>query len=363
MIVKTRAEVGKLPLWWRKTAAVFALSSVVGVIWRPLYLDSSLILFIDLTLRALNFYLGFFLFPCFFHTREDFRRLLYVVVFSAAFPLIIEYYQIVTGTIFNFRQTRGLTRMVGLYHDAFTNKMFYQQALIAIIILLGTKLEPLKSKKNLLIVFSGFLLVGCYFIFSKSMVAFLLLWAISLAIIGKKFHWGIVAVFFVLLSNLYMGGQMFENVYKMFEKDIQVQQGEIDQKYLLSGRGMLWEEDTRQFKEFGSIAYFFGAGWTPSAHNEWLRVFYLGGIISLAFFLGCQLTVFKYLIQAYFRQRQFYRLVAVLIFISYLLDCIGVVPGLYPSYNWFTWGILGCLFVHGDNYFAFNSTVPTSRSF
>lgn len=362
MIAKIRTASYLLPQWWRKTAIVFALASVIGVIWRPIYLDISPIPIIDLFLRALNFYLGFFLFPIYFHTREDFKRLIYMIVFSAIFPLLVEYYQIITGTVFNLRQTRGLTRMVGLYHDAFTNKMFYQQALISIILLLGTKLETLKSKKNLLFIFSGFLLVGCYFIFSKSMVAFLFLWTIFLITIGKKIHWGIIVVVFVLLINEYMEGKIFDNVYNIFEKDIQVQQGQIDQKYLLSGRGGLWEEDTKQFNEFGSFAYIFGAGWTPAAHNEWLRVFYLGGFISLAFFIGCQLIILQHLIQSYFIQKQFYRLVAMLIFFSYLIDCIGVVPGLYPSYNWFIWGILGCLLVHGDKYFSTNPSTPALAS-
>ena len=351
MISRMPGRGRSLPAWWRNTATVFALASVVGIIWRPFHLDFSPIIFIDVTLRALNFYLGFFLFPIYFNTREDFKRLVYVLAFSAVFPLLVEYYQIVTGTIFNLRQTRGLTRLVGLYHDAFTNKMFYQQALISIIVLLGTKLENLKTQKNLLIVFTGLLLIGSYFIFSKSMVAFLLFWAISLTIIGKKLHWGIIAVIFMLIINLYMGGKLFENVYNIFERDIQVQQGQIAQKYFLSGRGGLWEEDTRQFKEFGGFAYIFGAGWTPAAHNEWLRVFYLGGFISLAFFISCQLNVLKHLLKKYLLERQFHNLVAVLIFISYLIDCIGVVPGLYPSYNWFTWGILGCLLIHSDKYF------------
>ena len=362
MIAKTRTMSYKLPQWWLNTAVVFALSSVYGIICRPFYLDFSPILFIDVILRALNFYLGFFLFPCYFDTREDFKRLVYVLIFSAIFPLLVEYYQIVTGTVFNLRQTRGLTRMVGLYHDAFSNKMFYQQALISIIIILGTKLENSKSRISLLAVFTGLLLVGCYFIFSKSMIAFIILWAVFLAIIGKKLHWGIIVVVFVLIINLYMGGKVFDNVYNIFEKDIQVQQGQIDQKYLLSGRGGLWEEDTRQFKEFGVFAYIFGAGWTPAAHNEWLRVFYLGGFISLVFFIGCQLNILQHLIHTYLIQKQFYRLVAMLIFLSYLLDCIGVVPGLYPSYNWFTWGILGCLLIHGDKYFPANPSTPVQAA-
>ncbi|MBO4511976.1 MAG: hypothetical protein J5746_04365, partial [Victivallales bacterium] len=94
------------------------------------------------------------------------------------------------------------------------------------------------------------------------------------------------------------------------------------------------------------------AGWTPPAHNEWLRVLFLGGFCSMAVFIGCQLRILFHIVNLYLKQRKFHLFVALMIFGSYLLDCIGIVPGLYPSYNWFLWGMLGCLITQGSDFYA-----------
>ena len=341
----------RLPKWWQRIALLFLLCNTAGAVWGILNGNASPDGFLECFLRALNVYISFFMLPFFFDTREKFKTLLYAILIAALFPLCVQFFQIAVGTDFgHLRQTRGLMRMVGLYHDAATNKIFFMQALGAGILLLGARLEENVLRKWLIFGYMLLILCGIYFIFSKSAIAILILWSIGLASFGKKLHWLIFGAIFVLIFDLCTDHSVFGNIYKIFERDIAVQQGELDSQYTLSGRGIVWADWLDYFwSEGGTFDRLLGYGVMVPAHNEWLRIMIFGGFFSLIITIIMQLVLFFKILEEMLSKKSFPMVFAMLLFLTYLLDCVGIVPGLYPQYNWYLWGILGCI--------LFNNTI------
>ena len=335
----------RLPKWWQRIALLFLLCNSAGALWGMLNGNASPKGLLESFLRALNVYISFFMLPLFFDTREKFKMLLYAILIAAFFPLCVQFFQISVGTDFgHLRQTRGLMRMVGLYHDAVTNKIFFTQALGAGVLLLGAKLEENVLRRWLIFGYMLVILCGIYFIFSKSAVAILLLWSIGLASFGKKLHWLLWGALFALIFDAFSEQSVWGNIYKIFERDIAVQQGEMDSQYALSGRGVVWANWLDYFwSEGGTFDRLLGYGEIVSAHNEWLRIMIFGGFISLMLTILMQIVVFFKILNAMLSKGTFCMVFAMLLFLTYLLDCIGIVPGLYPQYNWYLWGILGCI--------------------
>ena len=143
--------------------------------------------------------------------------------------------------------------------------------------------------------------------------------------------------------------------HTIFERDIAVQQGEIESKYVLSGRGIIWEDNLAYFKnEGGILGEIVGYGKNFGVHNEWLRIMLFGGVLSLIIFILLQLTVFFKLITFLLPKFSFNAIFIILLFLTYLIDCIGVTPGLYQQYNWYLWGMIGCCYFYGEEIFPIN---------
>lgn len=84
--------------------------------------------------KILNGFLGFFMFQFYFSDREKFRKLLFFLLLAGLFPMFVGIYQALTGQVWHSRQTVGLVRNVGLYHDAFSVRAFGFQTLTAILL-------------------------------------------------------------------------------------------------------------------------------------------------------------------------------------------------------------------------------------
>ncbi|MGE4563497.1 MAG: O-antigen ligase family protein [Victivallaceae bacterium] len=338
------------PAYWKICAGCILIANVSGLFFAPLYYGAGFMPLFSSALVAMNLFLGFYIFPAYFVTRSDFRNLLTALMISGIFPVAVGIYQAVTGVVWQERTIMGLVRYDGLYHDSVSCRIFIFPALFAAIIsLLGNFSRGFRQRLFCLgiIIFS---LIALYNLSSRAVFGIIALWVIGLMILGKRWMLGLFIFSMLVALNFYYDNFLFERVEFLLSKEIAISSGDMDEQYFLSGRGMLWQEHFDVFDDFGILAYLTGAGWLAPAHNEFMRVFFVSGILGLLFFGGSVLRLLWGAVSS-LKSAKLPQVAAFLLLCSYFIDCIGVTPGLYPSYNWFLWGMLGLLLFKGEEFF------------
>ena len=296
----------------------------------------------ELLLRSLNGYLGFFLFACFYQDRKGFKILLLSLLIAGIFPVVMGLYQSATGIIWQQRQTVGLIRRVGLYHDGFNMRLYGFQTL-AVILLYRSCFTPARKFWDLLLfAYAVGWLYVVFNLYSKAANLILVVWWITWSILRSKLHyllWGSIS-----LGVLWVvpGSPIRQALETLFSKEIAFSSGDLeDNRRVLAGRGFIWEQCWENWKRQDPEHKILGTGASPGTHNEFLRILFsaglLGLIINIVVLTGTCLVLLKLI-----RSRgSAVDIIALMVFQMWLVDCTGLHPGLYPTYQWFVWGIIG----------------------
>lgn len=345
---------------WTACAWCIFGANVLGLIWAPLFYDAGMMEIVATVLVALNLLMGFFMFPMFFTMRNDFRLLLATLMISGIFPTVISLYQAMTGVVWQERMIMGLLRYDGLYHDSVACRIFIFPALFAAVIGYLGKFFRGFWLRLIMMFYILALLVALYNLSSRAVFGILAVWSIGLTALYRRWAFGLSVIAVVCLVNYYYDNFLFDRIEFLLSKEIAIQEGEMENKYFLSGRGMLWREHLEEFDQFGPFAYLFGAGWLVPAHNEFIRIFFVSGLTGVFLFAGSILRLLAGCIPKLPR-RELPQVAAFLLLCSFLIDCIGVTTGGYPSYNWFLWGMLGMLLFQGNQFFLIDSEEDTQK--
>ncbi|MEY8847879.1 hypothetical protein AB9K26_03635 [Psychroserpens sp. XS_ASV72] len=344
-----------IPKRWSRTANIHTLALSMGIIWAVL---AEPINFVESLILNINIYLGFFIIPLLLTDQERLRQLLMAIMICGIFPIAVSIFQLQTGIIFRERETVGLIRYVGFYHDAFPVRFYGLMTLLAILMYQTI----FKTKDIVLNVFMLFLAAGAfvsiYAVFSKAAVAIFGLWAMVLLLFSKSKTKQIlsIAVGFVGLF-LVFGDALSSNIEQLFSKEVSYQSGELkDAKNTLGGRGYVWEQYWEYFTSKQSFFFqWFGNGLNVPIHNEFLRVLMKSGIIGFIFFIVFMIKSVGNVWRVYKNIRVF----AIMLFGMYFIDCIGLEPGKYYYYNILVWGLFGTLLLK-PQLFVVQSTLPKS---
>ena len=123
-----------LPRKWVVNAKLLFILTSFSLLYafseRPL---ESVVLF----LIYINVFMGFILIPLLVTNKKQFKQLLIAIIISGIFPIAVSIFQYQTGIIFQERQTVGLTRYVGFYHDAYTVRFYGEFTLFSSIVYLS----------------------------------------------------------------------------------------------------------------------------------------------------------------------------------------------------------------------------------
>lgn len=336
-VLITRSD---FPSLWRRTANIYIIALSFGIIWavtyKPIDLVKSLIL-------NVNIYLGFFLVPLLITDKNKLKQMLLAIMICGIFPVLVSIYQLQTGVVFGeTRDTVGLTRYVGFYHDAFPVRFYGLMTLFSI--LLYQTIFKIKNVflNGYMISMSAGAFLSIYAVFSKAAVAILGIWVVTLLLFSKSRVKQIFSVLIgVLVLFLVFGDAVSSNIDQLFSKEVGYQTGEVkDAKYTLAGRGYIWEEYWNFWISEQSFFFqWFGDGLERPVHNEFFRVLLVNGIIGLIFLI---IFLFKS-VSNVFKVYKNIRVFAIMLLGMYFTDCIGLVPGKYYYYNILVWGIFGIL--------------------
>ena len=261
-----------LPTYWKNSAKLYLVALSLGLFW-SIVMDP-LIGLQDLVLN-INIFLAFLILPSLITSKKRFNQLLFAMMAAGLFPIIVSLYQFNTGVVFQERQTIGLTRYVGFYHDAFPVRFYGLMTLLAVLAYGHTnKIKKVITKLGLIVLTIG-ALFSIYLVFSKAAVSILGLWIILMLLMSDSKIKQLFSIFFAIaIVFLILGDTFSSNIEQLFSKEVGYQSGEIkDARYTLAGRGYIWE-DLWYFWSTEQTLFFqwFGDGITRPTHNEFLRV-------------------------------------------------------------------------------------------
>jgi hypothetical protein len=301
------------PKQWMLTAKIYVVALSFGLVWVVTVLP---IVFVETIILNINIFIGFLLIPILVKDRKGLKQLLYALMISGIFPILVSLYQYQTGVIFQERATVGIVRYVGFYHDAFPVRFYGLMTLMSV--LLYNHAFVIKSL--FLKIGIGFLTLGAlfsiYLVVSKAGVGILGLWIVLILLFSKSsLRQGLSLVVFGAVIILIFGDAFFDNIEQLFSKE---------------------------------VGYH---GINRPVHNEFFRILLVNGIIGLLLFLGFLVIN----IRNVFKMHKNIRVFAIMLLGMYIIDCIGLVPGVYYYYNILVWGIFGTLllsphlFIKGQN--------------
>ena len=330
--------IGRMPLalpWFAFSLYVLTFSAIIAFV--DGWLNG-----VDVFFRHINGIVGFFMLQAWFHDDAAIRRLMLAIAAAGTFPLAIGLYQIATGYQWTDAQVEGLTRNVGLYHDAFTVRFYMMQTLLALVIYGGLhpRLGPLRMA--LVLGYGVLAFVVLFKAYSKSAMATLLLWGVVWMVLRRRFLWiGTVGVI-AAGASLIFAVDPADQIAQLFNKELAVLGGQGDVRLTFQGRWFAWAEMLDEWRSYAPLQQVFGSGYKSiGSHNDYLQLLLHGGIVGVSLYVALLGAVGVRVARNLRRDRGVLNLAAAMAFVMWLIDSIGLVPSAYPPYQWFVWGVIG----------------------
>lgn len=329
----------RMPKSWLNNASVYFIALSFGLFWglfvSPLDTFQAFVI-------NINVFLGFLLLPLLIQDKKHLNQFLLAMMICGVFPILVSMYQLQTGITFQDRQTIGLTRYVGLYHDAFPVRFYGLMSLISILVYQSVFRIKGVFLKGFMFFLSAGAFLSVYLVFSKAAVAILGFWIVLLLVFSKsRIKQGFSILVGLSVIFLVFGDAVSSNIEQLFSKEVGYQSGEVaDVRYTLAGRGYIWDNYWNFWLNKQNVFFqWFGDGITRPAHNEYLRVLLTNGILGVLFLMIFVINI----IRKSFKINKHLRVFGLMLFTMYLIDSIGLVPGVYYYYNILVWGLFGLL--------------------
>jgi hypothetical protein len=330
-----------IPKQWKSLGwtlfAALSTGLVLGIVSTPVGGAENLI-------KSVNILIGFTLIPVLVQDKKDLKKLLLALMVSGIFPIAISIYQKQTGVVWQVRQTVGLSRLVGFYHDSFPVRFYGLLSIFSSLCYLFffSRNNVISRILPVLLIFGA--LYAIYNVFSKAAVGILASWAFTLAFFSnRRFSAILILLIIGVAAPFIIGEDINATTEQLFSKEIGYQTGEVqDARFALAGRGYIWEYFWGQWlNEFNILFKLVGYGISRPTHNELLRILLLSGVIGVLLYLR---FLFRAGRIALFNNSPFKPFILMLFFM-YLIDSIGLVPGEYYYYNQIVWGFIGLFYL------------------
>jgi hypothetical protein len=304
--------------------------------------------------RYLNFLMPFLAMPFVINRNE--KLFFKILILASMLPILITILQILGMPVGNFENTIGsLSRPRGFFHDIFTNRLYFLYGLVGSSYFL-IRGQSIRTKAFSFIVF--ILSTICMFnMYSKSGYVIIFLFSIMLLLymnIPFKFPI-IIAIFAIFVIFLVFNDDTIVSVYK---KEIDFLLGKEKVGRLFQGRVFGWQEAISDWAHSETLNQFFGKGDSASGmHNDYLRILVSNGLIGLAYYLFFLSYIFINLLLLLIRKQTFEFSLSLVLFLAFAIDSIGLVPTLYPAYNWMVWGLISFFISRGVNQHVVNEEI------
>jgi O-antigen ligase len=305
--------------------------------------NSGIVDSLDFFVKSLFMPIAFYVFLTYFTDFKSGKFLAAALILSGLFPLFFILSQKLTGNVWFYRQTRGLTRYVGLYHDAATLDIFLIQALIGIMLFWHYFLRKRQQVlKYSLVVLFCLLLAGSYFLYTKTIFLTFALWLLAFLFMKRRVRAFVSILVLLFFLNSISGQKIFSEINQVFSKEVELVGGNLNIEAALSGRGGMWKNAMNFWSKLPFLEKTLGAGKIyGGVHNDYLRMLLSGGLLLLVFSVFLFATLILAVIKDFHEKKYFIHLAAILCILYYFIVSLGRVPGLYPNLQILTWGLVG----------------------
>jgi len=333
-----------MTLFW-----IWVLYLFINILGFSVFLSEGRYLFtVKLFFRIVNGFVGFYMFQAYAADRESFRRLLIAFLIAGLFPMLMGMYQAATGHIWHMRTgTFGLVRNVGLYHNATSFRYFAYMTITALFLYWSYFSTRSVFQRILHLSYAAVCVVVLFNVYSKAAVATMALWLLIWGIVNRKVGFLFLCLVALLAANVVTGNLIFDQIAQVFLKETAVMEGTMDSELMLGGRFFGWKAALAAFGEAPLFNQLIGMGVGGGAtHNDYLRALLASGVVGLLVYLLLLGSVGFFVTRNLIFARNPLNVMAFMIFTAYLIDTIGLNPGLYTGYQWYAWGFMG-LAIHG----------------
>lgn len=294
--------------------------------------------------RAFNGFIGYFLFQEYFRTGEGFKTLLIAHIVAGVFPMGMSVYQNILGGLIRSEATiGGLIRNIGLYHDAYTLRLYCFQTLGAVLLYWFYFLSGLKViSRGILLLMTAICSMTVYKLYSKAGYLVMAEWVLVWFAAQKKFLQVGMILVLILGAGFLMKGTMTGTLDTVYSKEVAALQGKEKADRMFQGRVGGWKMAFQQYAQYPIALQLVGDG-SPhtGAHNDFIRALLGTGMIGLLLYCILLVAIGIRTVRNCLREQSPLNVFAVMLIGMWLIDAMGLVPGAYPGYQIFVWGFIG----------------------
>ncbi len=319
--------------------ALFVVANIVG--FAIMLASGKAYSAIEMFFRVLNGFAGYYMLHPFIRTERDFKHLLIALIIAGMVPTMFGIYQAITGHVWSYRHTVGLLRNVGIYHDVFAMRS-YGYLSLAGVILYSIYFARTMQAKIILLLYGAMIGTVIFKVYSKAAIVIAGVWLTIWSIFRKRFHALILVTVLVSIVGVFFHNAILSEVETLFSKETAALEGVGDEKRVLGGRAHIWGPAFEEWYEADVFNQLFGMGKSGgSSHNDFLRVTISGGIIALLTYIMLLIVIGIRVFKKALLSPEPINIMALMIFVMWMIDTIGLTPGIYPGYQWYVWGFIG----------------------
>lgn len=300
----------------------------------------------DVFFRHLNGFIGFYMFQAFFREEKKMRLLFIAMILAGIFPVLTTLYQILSGTewhnLAHQKTEGGLIRSAGLYYHIATIRYYVYQTLIGMLLYWSVISKPGVWGRALGAAILATSLVVLFRTYSKAAFLEMAIWALLWTTLQKKFTALIAILIVVLLIIPFYAADIGDVVYTVFHKEVGALITGKQSEIIFAGRFFAWQEAMAQWGELSLLLKVFGSGQVMTgAHNDFIMMLFHGGIVGFLIYIALLVIVGFRLITELLRKIEPLGVAALMLYLTFLVETVGLTPSSYPHFQWLVWGLIG----------------------
>jgi hypothetical protein len=337
-MAKEEEAFGVMPLKWLWLMYVcYAALSSVFILYSQDPKTAANIFF-----RYLNGLAGFYMLQAFFNRDSHLKLIFFGMMLGGLFPIGIGLYQLATGTTWQSQEIEGITRNIGLYHDAIVIRQYALQTILATLLFgsLFSNAHIIQLTGRLVYLSAATLVMAKAY--SKAGFLTLGLWTVCWNGLQRRYASLSILVLLGVLGGTYYASQHVEAISQIFHKEINYIEGTGGAERTFNGRWYVWQEMLSDWGKLDWLARTFGSGKVAlGAHNDFLLMLFHGGVVGLLVYLTLLGTIGFRILGNLWRKPDPLTIASLMVFMAWCVDAIGLVPSSYSGYQWFIWGVIG----------------------
>ena len=248
-----------------------------------------------------------------------------------------------TGFQWREAQAEGLVRNIGIWHDGVNMRTYALQTIFGLLLYsalyVKTRNIPVQAMAMGYLAISTVVMVRVY---SKAALLTFALWVLCWTILRRQFV--VLAVLGVvgLLITTYYASDLLDQIGTLFHKELGFMSGKVEGKMTFQGRWFGWVEMMTEWERLPAMSQLFSSGKLAiGAHNDFLQMLFHGGIVGLAMYLSLLIVIGVRIGRNLLAKADEMAVTALMMFLMWLIDAIGLVPSAYPAEQWLIWGLIG----------------------